>query len=334
MQVIVSSNVIQSVIGTPNEFKLSTLLGYACSGRHSILFDPPECIEDFLQKLSPDTSSHYQSAINFCIRETHGFASDVGTIRIDQESPISWADPVSVLPLDDALKVLAEKLGFLLEDGENDWHFLLGVMSRSQRESLLKAFNEGWIEPVHGGGTNIVTQLENRLKQPHRGLRTVMLFDSDRLHPDELSHNWSPRDIVGGPKRCGAYDWEILAKQKIPNRYWRLKRRFIESYMPLSELRIASDDAKVFAIEVLSRMSNEQRWFYNMKNGFKQDKPIEKRQLGLYNCLNEDEVNALMDGFGRDLAKHYAQSIVREFVWDQEARDEARTNVPRFLRLI
>lgn len=333
MQVIVSASVVQAVVGTPAAHKLHTLLSHACSGRHVISFDPPDCLDAWLQTIDTGTRQAYQDALDLGSREAQS-ASDAATIKIEQDAAISWADPLAILPLDEALQVLAEKLGFLLENGENDWHFLLGIMPRSQRERIQQAFAKGWLEPLHGGGTTIVAQLQARLAQPTRGLRTAMMFDSDRLHPNELDLNWQPKHIVGSKKSCDAYQWEVLAKQHLPDRYWCLRRRVIESYMPQTELIKALEAEKTSAIEAFSRMANEQRWFYNMKEGFKADAPRKARQLTLYQNLSAVDIAALEDGFGSDLARHYAHALTRDFAWDEAARSEAQTHLAKFLRLL
>ena len=349
MQVIVSANVVQAVMGTAAVWKLYTLLGYACTGRHLISFDPPDCLDAWLQTIDSGASEAYLYAIDLSSREWRDAAHNAATIRIEQNTAISWADPLAILPLDDALQVLAEKLGFLLENGENDWHFLLGIMPKSQRERIQNACDQGWLEPLHGGGSTIVAQLHARLKQPHRGLRTAMMFDSDRRHPLELAETWHPNEIIHGPKKCDAYEWEVLVKEKIPSRYWRLQRRFIESYMPDGQLRLVVDSNKVATLEAFLRMSPEQRWFYNMKQGFAQDRKSEKiddsdiatrievgdmRQRDLYRHISEQDKIVLESGLGKQLGQHYAQALTNDFEWDQAAIEEAQTHLPNFLRLL
>ncbi len=349
MQVIVSASVVQSVVGTPAASKLHTLLGHAYRGRHIISFDPPDCIVTWLQTIDSGARDAYQDAIDLGNRAGRDVANDAATIKIEQNVPISWADPVAILPLAIALQVLAEKLGFLLENGENDWNFLLGIMPQSQRERIQKAFDEGWLEPLHGGGTTIVAQLHARLAQPHRGLRTAMMFDSDRRHPLELTATWQPSDILHGPQKCDAYEWEVLAKQKIPNRYWRLQRRFIESYMPDDQLRTVVEGDKATALDAFLRMSPEQRWFYNMKQGFARDRKseaidqsdtairieaAEMRQRDLYCNIGEIDKTALESGLGKHLGQHYAKALTSNFEWDDAARNEAQIHLPKFLRLL
>lgn len=334
MIVIVSENVVQAVVGMPDAVKLHRLLGFACERRHVVYFDPPSCVDAWLASIDPGSREGYQKAIKNAGREAKGLEKDAAMLRIDQIETPNWGDPEAILPLDDALKVLGQKLGFVLENAKHDWHFLLKIMSKSQRERIQRAVDADWVESVHGGGADIVAQLKTRLEHPHIALRTALMFDSDRLHPDELAPEWSPNQIIGSKRHCNAYDWEILAQQKLPNRYWRLQRRFIESYMPESELSKAANGTALAAFAAFWRMSANQRWFYNMKEGFEKDKIHQGRKRDLYSDLLPADDMALQTGFGDKLARHYVNAVEREFDWDDAALEEARINLPRFLRLL
>ena len=335
MIVIVSENVVQAVVGTPDAYKLHRLLGFACERRHVVYFDPPSCVEAWVAKTEDGCREGYQKAIKNAGREARCLERDAAMLRIDQIATPDWGDPEAILPLDDALKVLGQKLGFVLEHADNDWHFLLGMMLQSQRKRILHAVEQGWAEPVHGGGADIKARLNARLEQPYIGLRTALMFDSDRMHPDELGPDWHPNQIPAGKKQCLPYDWEKLAQEKLPNRYWRLQRRFIESYMPKVEFAKALEDKyKNSSFEAFWRMTQDQRWYYPMKKGFEKDKQYELRQRNLYSELSESDTEALQTGFGREFARHYAAALERDFAWDDEARKEAEINLPRFLRLL
>ena len=334
MIVIVSENVLQSVVGTSDAYKLHTLLGFACKRRHIVYFDPPNCIDAWLMDIDGGARMAYQKAIKSAGRAAKGLDRDVATLRIDQIARPEWDDHIATLPLDDALKVLEQKLGFLLENNINDWHFLLGIMARSQRERVLRAMENDWVEPLHGGGSGILENLKKRLRQPHQALRTVMMFDSDRLHPRELAATWKPGDVGIGDHQCAAYLWEVEAKKAIPNRYWRLQRRFIESYMPEPELIQAVPDGKAALLEAYWRMSTTQRWFYNLKKGFAKDEKHQRRQGDLYESISAGDKAALQLGCDDKLSHHFEQALERDFNWDAEALEEARTNLPKFLRLL
>jgi hypothetical protein len=161
------------------------------------------------------------------------------------------------------------------------------------------------------------------------------MFDSDRLHPNELAENWQPNQIVDAKKECPAHEWEKLAKEKLPKRYWRLQRRFIESYMPKAEFSAAlKDQDKTAAVEAFWRMGQDQRWYFQIKKGLKQDKQHQSRQRGMYDTLSDSDKTALQSGFGKDFANHYVAALERDFAWDEAARQEANNNLHKFLRLL
>lgn len=328
MKVIVSGD----VLGDPaiSVWKLHQLFSHACEGRHVLAFDPPKALDSWLDARDPQTRAAYAQAIRLATRAVAVLPADVATVRVEPTVSPRWEDPVAVLPLDDALEILSEPLGILVEDADNDWAFLLGIMRTSERNRIKAAVTKRWAEPLHGGGSGIKSRLEARLKHHAKRFRTFLMFDSDRRHPDELDPSWKPQ----GKEGCEGYEVEQMARRSLPERYWMLRRRFIESYMPEAELRngasvIASRDT----VDAFYKMSQIERWYYNMKKGFEGDAPKENkdRRRELYKTADE---KALWRGFGKGLADRYLQALEREFDWDPEAREEASLALSRLLRLL
>ena len=334
MKVIISENVVTAVAGTGNATKLHRLLAFASQGRHTIILDPPSCLDAWLASIDEGSRGDYQKAIDLSARDAAVLASDAGTVRIDQAATEVWADPEATLPLDFALRVLDEKLSFLVEDSGADWNFLQGILPKSQRERLQHYVAQGWAGPVHCGGSGIMARLEERFGKAHEGLRTALMFDNDRLHPNELEESWQPKDSGIKNHECNAFKWEQFAKENLPRRYWRLRRRFIESYMPKSELKTAIAADKNSTFDAFWRLPPESRWHYNMKLGLAKDKPHQARQIDLYSAIDADDKEALQPGFGTKLAKHYKHALQREFDWDEAAREEVKTNLVPLMRLL
>jgi hypothetical protein len=254
-------------------------------------------------------------------------------VRIEVDSAPRWDDPEAVLPLDSALAVLREPLGILIENADNDWSFLLGLMRPSERGRLSNAVTKSWAEPLHGGGGTLPRRLTARCAIPQKALRTFALFDSDRRHPDELDVNWKPQN----QENCQGYLTEQAVRSALPDRYWMLERRFIESYMPRAELPLgASPVTHPDAVDAFFRMTPDERWYFNMKHGFRGDEPQENkhRRRALYAAVSPDDQKALHTGFGRQLADHYSHATTREFDWDIDARREATEALPRLMRLL
>lgn len=336
MRVIVSGDVLDDAAS--EVWELHELLGFACRDRHAVFFDPPSALEKCLATFEQSSRIIYERAISLAARKASTFPADVATIRIEVTMSSRWEDPLAVLPLREALAVLREPLGILLENADNDWNFLRGIMRRSERERMQRAVDEGWAAPLHGGGDTLQKQLEARLEVPRKGLRTFVMFDSDRLHPDELANTWTPVRPGHRPAACKAFEWEKLTRSKLPFRYWMLQRRFIESYIPKSELsKGASDKTPSGAVDAFYRMSRDARWYFNMKNGFDGDskRHDKDRCLELYKLIiATPDHDLLKKGFGENLAEHYAESTIREFDWDPDALHEASTAIPRLMRLL
>lgn len=109
--------------------------------------------------------------------------------------------------------------------------------------------------------------------------------------------------------------------------------------MPQSELSQAQDRrTHPDAIEAFFRMTANQRWHYNMKEGFFGDNRRHDRERAgsLYKSLDKknDDLQALQKGFGLSMAKHYEQAVERQFDWDEDARKEAATAIELLMRLL
>lgn len=333
MKVVVTHSVV-AVTETEEVWKLHKLLGYACEQRHAVLLDPPDALAQWLALLDPHSRNAYENALAFAARAAATLPGNAATVKIERTEHPRWDDPVAVLPLDDALALLAEPVAIAVENSQNDWCFLRGIMRSSERSLVDRAVKLGWAQVLHGGGSTLTPQLEARLREPHKGLRTFALYDSDRRHPDELDPTWAPRPRV---ESCPGFETERVSRLRMPLRYWMLRRRFIESYMPRSELLEAvSPNVHKDAIEAFFRLSREGRWYFNMKKGFKGDEPEENRHRcrDLYAAVDAHDRAALREGFGPKLADHYAQAEHRAFAWDSDARQEALEYVPLLMRLL
>lgn len=333
MLVIVTKNVVDAIAQTEDARKLHSLLNHACDGRHTIVFDPPTAVDSWLDQIDSGSCAAYGRAIQLAARSAATLSADSATIRIEIVDQPQWEDPLAILPLDDALAVLQQPLGIVVENAVNDWNFLCGVMRISEREQIRNAEGKGWVKCLHGGGSDLVNQLNIRLSSPQEWLRTFVMFDSDRRHPDELVTTWEPT----GSEACQGFNVEKFVRQHLPCRYWMLKRRFIESYMPKSAM-IASrlQTVSIDKIEAFFRMEKYARWYFNMKNGFKGDEPIQnKNRCGnLYDNVNDNDRQTLHEGFGGNMANQFAQALSEEFDWDSETRQETANALPRLMRLL
>ena len=270
-------------------------------------------------------------------RESTRFLDSRACIKICPINASDWGTRIPSLTIDDAIRILEEKVTVLVENACADWNFIRGIMKPPEKRFFKNFVDEGWVEPLHGGGDTLTDRLHERSQSPVKSLRTFVLFDSDRLHPNEFSENWTPERPRRQPASCKAYHWELSAKNSMANRYWMLKRRTIESYMPKKQLIEASENkTPATAVDAFYRMESNQRWFYNMKEGFVKDRQRDdsERCRDLYANLSPDDLKSLEVGFGKTLARKYADAINFEFEWDDDARNEADNMIPNLLNLL
>jgi hypothetical protein len=332
MRVLVAGTVFSAFSGTAESWKLHRLLAFAVEGRHAIVFEDSEHLLTWLATIDQHSRDAYLTALRLASRSLTALPANVATIRIDTGNH-SWNDPLAVLSLDDALQTLAEPIGVLVENSENDWYFLRGMMLASERQRTQNLLDKGWMSAIHGGGSTLIDKFNERIAIPSKGLRTFVMFDSDRVHPDEYHPEWTTARPGKQPASCQAFEWERAIAPIMPERYWMLKRRFIESYMPRNELLAAG--ASQEAVAALFSLPAEARWFFNMKAGLAKDagRADSERSRDLFNTLNDDQRQTLAHGLVNKLADHYKNAITSEFDWDMEARQEARTAIPKLTRL-
>jgi hypothetical protein len=333
MKVIVSADALRNLIGSPDSYKIHSLLQFSIEGRHLILFDDQLLFHEWIALQDPALKDLYFRTCEFSARAASSKASNASTVFITDGVNAVWDDPISRLPIDHALDLLREQLGIFVENADNDWQFLVGLMRPAEREQVMKHLSKGWLAPLHGGGATLPQRIRDRANAPFRALRTFAVFDSDRRHPFELDGTWSPT----APEACQGFVVEHVANEYLSSRYWRLARRFIESYMPIEEIRAAiSGNIPGAAPDAFSRMSKDEQWYFNMKRGFSGDSPVENahRCKDLYANVPTDDKIALQNGFGRKLADRYSELMLREFNWDNATIQESSNAISNLMRLI
>ncbi|MBG5815993.1 hypothetical protein I5E63_15050 [Pseudomonas aeruginosa] len=331
MIAILSEGVISAISKTPEVLKLHKLLWFASEGRHALIPESDKEISGWLNTLDQPTRSAYEQALALSARTIATLPNDIATVKITSSRAAIWRHPLAELGIDDAIKLLEEPLGILLENAKNDWHFLKRIMRSPERTRLQRAIDARWAEPLHGGGSDITQRLSERTSTEPKRLRTFVLFDSDRRHPDELHPDWAPQP----PEACQGFKTEIAVAHSGIGGYWRLNRRFIESYLPRQEL-VKAAPAKADSISALFRLHQYGQWYFNIKKGFKDDAKIENahRAKDLYANITHQDAQLLEDGIGSRIANQYSTSDTIEFDWDSEARQEALSAVPQLIRLL
>lgn len=333
MKVIIAANTIRNLIGSPESYKVHLLLSFSIEGRHVVLFEEPSEFNEWVALQDVALRDTYSRIAEINSRAAGLMAANSITLYISTGGEANWEDPISRVPLDEALDALREPLGVFVENADNDWQFLVGLMRPLEREKIRKCLSKGWVTALHGGGATLPDRIQDRANSQARALRTFAVFDSDRRHSSELDASWVP----SGKEACQGFNVEQVASQLLSSRYWRLERRFIESYMPFEEISAAiSGNISPEAPNAFGRMMVSAQWYFNMKKGFAGDSPIENahRSKDLYDNVSADDRTVLKGGFGRKFADWYSELANREFNWDAAARQEASVAISNLMRLI
>ena len=332
MIAILSDGVIDTSSKTADVIKLHKLFGFAAEGRHVLIAASTDEASRWLDTLDPPTRAIYQQALLLSIRSSSTLSINTATVRITAtDTPANWDKFSATLNINDALNLLQEPLGILLENANNDWHFLRRIIRSSERVKLQRAIDARWAEPLHGGGSDLTQRIAERARLVTKRLRTFVLFDSDRRHPDELSPDWAPQ----APEACQGFTTEKVVTEAAIGGYWRLNRRFIESYMPKQEMtQVAA--LNIETVDAFFRLSRQEQWHFNIKKGFKDDAKVENahRAKNLFADVSPEDKELLHNGLGRKVADRYSASEAIEFDWDHDARQEALRAVPQLMRLL
>lgn len=209
-------------------------------------------------------------------------------------------EPPWTLTASAAFRVLEEPLVLVLENQEADRIFLEALLPdlRSWRDTH-------GVRIEHGGGSDMLRRIEEVSAHPTRRWRTFFVFDSDRLHPEELCEDWEgpqPPDV------CMGWNLERACREIRAARWRRLNRRSIENYLPREPLerRMPHVAGVLFGPQV-GKLAH----FYNMKRGLRGDgvhppdpgRPQRAaRSRGCWSALSQEDRDALNNGFGDKVA--------------------------------
>lgn len=244
-------------------------------------------------------------------------------------------DPPWTLNAEAALPLIDQGLKLFLENNESDWRFLCAL-----HPEIYKWKVKGWIDVQMGGGSAMKTTIEHTSQAIDLKWRHFFMFDSDRLHPDELDLSWT----VPSGDGCQGFQFE-RACAHIPQRHWhRLNRRSIENYLPFPLLRTSKATCAT-ALEnpavknfVLKRAEGAPvQWdmskFYNMKKGLNGDgihppnsnkAKRAARSQAFWSNLSPSLKNDLENGFSDNIAEEF-KNIPPNFAWPNDISDEIET---------
>jgi hypothetical protein len=261
-----------------------------------------------------------------------------GQFSVVPSSRQNWQD--GKLSLLNAIDVLSRPLHVVVENRRNDGAFVRRMMLPSERRTLEKAIEKGWLTFEMGGGIDeLKFRLEEVLEPQSRHawvcrLTTCFICDRDTDPQDRKMPSEIVREIEETAKKMLA-PWPVGIH--------RLRRRSIENYVPkLSLHRFWTNDHndRVQKVEALYQLTNDARHLFNMKKGFAGDRK-DRRQDSLDNhnidaiFHNTDPVvrAALRHGFKKPSpAEAYSTSGAIDEAWfSLETPDDERMHLAHMI---
>ncbi|WDF96095.1 hypothetical protein [Aeromonas dhakensis] len=329
MLTIIKSDVISKHINSNNHYLLDKLKLFASENRHHIIFENNDELDAWLSK-DLNSGHFYKESIKQNNRAAILLPNTQKKIIVTADDISTWGSFEATLTLNEAINVLETPLYVLVENSDNDWHFLLKTLDQASRDRLKHHKENRWLLPIHGGGSQITDRIIEHSQKPSDKFRVFCIYDSDRRHPDELDQNWLP---VGG-QGCQGYVTQQSADTHIPHSHHMLSRRFIESYIPRKQLEQCigkNQNVSQEKIDAYFRLSKDGRWFFNMKKGFAADNNHENagRAKIMYQGITPADKTFLNNGFGGNIADIYTQD--GDFDWDDDARHEFAQITPRIM---
>ena len=206
---------------------------------------------------------------------------------------------------DDATRLAEEPMVILVENRDSDGAFLKRVV-----RELDKPLDRYWSKPGEpirldsvGGVGQMPDEVERRVQRVPYRPRLVAISDSDRKGPGDNA-SVAARSLQRKCEELGVPCW-ILAKREA------------ENYLPPILLDQRQDAGADHArrVEAWGRLDDDQKNFFDMKNGLSQSLPdIEE---ALFDELTLADRNLLSDGFGPNVYECWN-------VWNVQAESELR----------
>lgn len=242
---------------------------------------------------------------------------DKSTITIDSSCPRGGIcefekDNTILHPLD-AIFFISTPFQVIVENENFDGAFILWMARAAGYTKLLTAYRSGRFVFRHAGGKDSIyrsanifskgvwARNDNRHEKAFR-LWLCAILDNDATHPNHKPN----KDIISRTQRITAFVHE-------------LRKRSIESYIPAPIIKkLDNSKSSQEKVDALFRMTEQQRNHYHMKRGFRFRTDIiptkanymahaKHEEKSLYNSVNEQDWEKLMDGFGSGLSKIYTE---------------------------
>lgn len=232
---------------------------------------------------------------------------------------------ISEVTFGELTTVLLRSFYIYVENGRADKRFIYAVLSPDLRRDIKRQVEIGAIHFENAGG---ISELSKKIEDDFRtraklANRAFALFDSDALVPGSAS-----TDAIAAMKVCD--------DRAIP--YYCLAKRAIENYIPdeaLSSFAASgnTEDQRIQRKRIaraVSRLSDEQRSHFHMKEGFKAP------HGDLYGTVTSADRSTLASGFGSHLSDCYEENgiVNRKQLENSSAWPELETLIVELMESI
>ena len=258
-----------------NDSELDDLLAFFKYGKHQLILNDPD---DFLafndstwkKSLRGNDLSLIQRGL-----KASNFKKEI-TISEDINSDDNFS-------LREAYLFLEKPLQILVEHNEYDEPFYIAIIKNFDfSNQLLNAFQTGWLEFDHGGGSTIESVVRNSLtkkattspyfvKPLQKYLRYFIIKDSDK----EFCKIQSDGSII--QQDLAKSKTKFFIDNNIPFHY--LYKREKENYIPDSVFEnFMQDTVKKEYAESYLKLNSHQKDFLDLEKGFSKDKKVKERK--------------------------------------------------------
>lgn len=307
MRIVIEAGLFARKLSPEERGELLALFIAAQKGPHSIEVSP-ENAPDFLrwvEEFDPATREMLWGAVLRGVK-ARARSRRRFTIHVADVKSASWKE--KRLPLEVATRIAGQPLTLLLESGINEPAFLQAV-SRIQKDfDIERLKKERAVDyRTYGGIQANWKWLEANAHDPEVASRHWVLCDSDARRPWKQAPDGSvPSGLGSGADRLARCCLQHGVRHHI------LRRRFIESYLPLPAVQWWASldppqrpESRMEKYDAFARMTPEQRHHFNMKGGFAQDAKDVGRahEAGdLYETMSEPDKRTLHEGLDVKIA--------------------------------
>jgi len=186
--------------------------------------------------------------------------------------------------LDEAIRFLNQPLLIILENSDNDSHFVDALLRNFTKQSkkIRRHKENSWLKYAMGAGSSIkhvinpeMRTFDNLPKQNHKYLRCFVLIDSDKRFPTQA--------LKKGLENLEKF----LIQYEVP--YHILEKREMENYLPeevFDEIENNED-----YIDAYKRLSSVQKDYFDIELGFpnKNFNSLQQEIQDLYHDLSEND---------------------------------------------